>query len=141
MPNSLIELPPKMRASAMNRSGLSRIRRVRGVFAGLALFVACLCGCKSGTISDLQAADVPVRPLEHVTGDPCSRFPEKFPMQVAVYWSKADESVLEVEHALGQMGIPFFITRDLNQALRHNLVMAYPSVDGRTFTDAQIGQI
>jgi hypothetical protein len=62
-------------------------------------------------------------------------------MQVAVYWAAQDQSTLEIEHSLAGMGIPFFITRDLNQALRHNLVVLYPTVDGRTFTNAQLGQI
>jgi len=30
------------------------------------------------------------------------------------------------------MGIPFFITRDLGQALNHHLVILYPSVDSQT---------
>ncbi len=51
---------------------------------------------------DLHAADVPVRPLLEDNEDPCAKYAEKFPMQVAVYWTKPDESVLEVEHALGQ---------------------------------------
>jgi hypothetical protein len=121
-------------------------KRKRGAIAGVLMTLGAaaalgLCGCKGGLITNLHAADVPVQPLAHGDNDPCTAYPEKFPMQVAVYWSKADESVLEVEHALGQMGVPFFITRDLNQALRHELVMLYPTADGRTYSDAQLGQI
>ena len=72
------------------------IEKILGAATGLALCIACLGGCKSGTITNLRAANVSVRPLEHATGDPCAQFPEKFPMQVAVYWSSADKSVLEV---------------------------------------------
>jgi len=36
------------------------------------------------------------------------------------------------------MGIPFFVTRDLPQALRHRLVIFYPSVDSHTFTEPQV---
>jgi hypothetical protein len=39
------------------------------------------------------------------------------------------------------MGIPFFITRDLGQALRHQLVILYPSVDSHTFNQAQAEQL
>jgi hypothetical protein len=118
------------------------------VWSRRAALAAALCaaagftaGCDRGTIRNLQAADVPVQALAHVTGDPTVRYPEKFPMQVAVYWAAPEQSTLEIEHSLGAMGIPYFITRDLNQALRHPLVILYPTVDGRTFSDAQLGQI
>jgi len=39
------------------------------------------------------------------------------------------------------MGIPFFITRDLGQALNHHLVILYPSVDSQTFTQIQADQL
>lgn len=59
-------------------------------------------------------------------------------MQVALYWSKPDESVLGMVHSLSEMGIPFFVTRDLNQALRHRLIVIYPSTDGTTFDERQV---
>lgn len=40
-------------------------------------------------------------------------------------------------HALKEMGIPFFVTRDLEQALRHRLVILYPSIDSQTFQEAE----
>jgi len=39
------------------------------------------------------------------------------------------------------MGVPFFITRDLDRALRHRLVIIYPTADGRTFTEQQIAKL
>jgi hypothetical protein len=126
----------------MLRSRSARRQRLQPLLHAILLtFVAvAVCGCHN-TVTDLAAAQVPVQSLAHLTGDPAARYPEKFPMQVAVYWAKPEESTLEAEHSLGEMGIPFFITRDLGQALRHRLVMLYPSVDGRTFSDAQLGQI
>jgi hypothetical protein len=103
--------------------------------------VFALCGCTPSTITDLHPANVPVRPLAHPSGDPTGTFREEFPLQVAAYWTKPDEGKLEIQHSLGAMGIPFFITRDLKQALRHRLVILYPSVDGHTFSDEQIGQL
>ncbi len=38
---------------------------------------------------------------------------------------------------LKEMGIPFFVTRDLRAALRHRLLLLYPDVDGTTFDAAQ----
>jgi hypothetical protein len=41
-------------------------------------------------------------------------------------------------HSLGAMGIPFFVTQNLDQALRHRLMILYPEVDARTFNDPQL---
>ena len=115
----------------------------RGISGAAISFAAlfALYGCSPPTITDLHPANVPVRPLAHPTGDPTSQFPEEFPLQVAAYWTKPDEGRLEIEHSLGAMGIPFFITHDLHQALRHRLVILYPTVDGHTLSNEQIGQL
>ncbi len=89
-------------------------------------------------ISRLHVADVPVHPLTHHSQDPAAAFPESFPMQVALYWSDQDENLLAMIHSLREMGVPFFVTRDINQALRHKLVIIYPNVDPKTFTSAEI---
>jgi hypothetical protein len=63
-----------------------------------------------------------------------------FPLQVAVLWTNTRDgavSPLALVHALKEMGIPFFVTRDLDQALRHHLVILYPGVDSQTFQGAQ----
>ena len=92
----------------------------------------------------LHVAEVPVRALASVLGprlNPEEEFPERFPMQVAVLRTAADQSVLPVAHALREMGIPFFVTRDVPQALRHRLVVLYPHVDARTFSAADLDRI
>jgi hypothetical protein len=95
----------------------------------------------AGEIKNLRTAEVPVLPLRHLIADPASTFPEAFPLQVAVFWSKPDEGMLGLVHTLREMGIPFFVTRDVDQALRHPLVIVYPSVDGRTLNDDQVGKL
>jgi hypothetical protein len=92
-------------------------------------------------IKNLRAAEVPVLPLRHEIADPVAAFPESFPLQVAVFWSKPDEGMLGLIHVLREMGIPFFVTRHLDQALRHSLVILYPSADGRTLSDDQVGKM
>jgi len=62
-------------------------------------------------------------------------------MQVAVFQTKKDEGMLGLLHALNEMGIPFFVTRDLDKALRHSLVIAYPGADGHTFDSQQVRQL
>ncbi len=95
---------------------------LRAAFAGAVLLML---SCRSGneTITNLHAADVPVRALVRPKIDPTVAFPEAFPMQVAVYWPNPEPGILGLEHALRGMGVPFFVTRDLNQALRHHLVV------------------
>ncbi|HXY07935.1 MAG TPA: hypothetical protein VEI52_08770 [Terriglobales bacterium] len=44
-------------------------------------------------------------------------------------------------HSLKEMGIPFLITRNLDQALKHRLVILYPSVDAHTFNEDQAKQL
>jgi len=39
------------------------------------------------------------------------------------------------------MGIPFFITRNLNQALKHRMVILYPEVGPTTFSEADAQQL
>ena len=110
---------------------------------GAILIVAALgslAGCRNPA-RDLHAADVPVRPLAHSTNDPTTEFPESFPLQVAVYWTNRSEGVLEIVHSLRAMGVPFFVTQNFDQALRHRLVILYPEVDARTFNEQQINRL
>jgi hypothetical protein len=108
----------------------------------LLVAIGCLLtGCARDPASDLHAASVSVHPLVHSATDPTVEFPEAFPLQVAVYWTSHDENALAMTHSLGAMGVPFFVTRNLDQALRHRLIILYPSVDGRTFTDQQMNQL
>jgi hypothetical protein len=100
-----------------------------------------LMACGQGAAKDLHAGIVPIHPLVHAQPDSTVEFPESFPMQVAVYWTNRDENVLGMTHSLAAMGIPFFVTQNLDQALRHNLIILDPGVDGRTFSDQQINQV
>lgn len=124
------------------------MRRWRGEYVVQIAFVITLISiailsisCGREPAKELYAAAVPVRPLAHSMNDATIEFPELFPMQVAVYWTNRSENVLAMTHSLGAMGIPFFVTRNLDQALRHRLVAIYPETDGRTFTDSQINQL
>lgn len=104
-----------------------------------ALLASLILACSSRFhTAGLVVADVPVKPLVHSDTDPVRAFPEAFPMQVAVYLTQPQQHILGLIHALREMGIPFFVTTDLNRALAHPLLIIYPTVDGTTFTAAQI---
>jgi hypothetical protein len=97
-----------------------------------------------GTTPALQTKTVPLLPVTHKHVDPATEFTDRFPLQVAVLWTSPDtssENPLALVHVLKEMGIPFLITRDLGQALKHRLVILYPSVDSHTFDQAQSEQL
>ena len=76
--------------------------------------------------------------------NPEREFPESFPLQVAVLWTPTEDgpkTTLALVHVLKEMGIPFFVTSNLNQALKHHLVILYPEVGPRTFSEAQAQQL
>jgi hypothetical protein len=105
------------------------------------LVLAFSCRSDDPRVADLHAADVPVYPLRHASNDPTDEFPEAFALQVAVFRASAEEGMLGLVHSLREMGIPFFVTRDLDQALRHRLVIVYPSADGRTFNEDEVQKL
>jgi hypothetical protein len=122
------------------------MRKARVLYrALLTLFVlglaALLTQCRSDPAKNLHAAAVPVHPLNHSSRDATVEFPELFPMQVAVYWTNRDDNALALTHSLAEMGVPFFVTRNFDQALRHRLVILYPEVDARTFDGRQVSQL
>jgi len=100
-----------------------------------------LANCGRDPATALHKADVPVQPLAHSLDSFTAEFPEAFPMQVAVYWTNPNGSVLEIAHSLRAMGIPFFITENFAQALHHRLILLYPEIDARTFDDRQVAEL
>jgi hypothetical protein len=92
----------------------------------------------------LRTTPVPLRPPNQSHVDPVRQFPESFPLQVAVLWTHTtdgEDSPLALIHALNEMGIPFFVTRHVAQAVRHRLVIIYPGVDAQTFDEPQARQL
>ena len=122
---------------------LLAMRSSRGVFVFLLGAVGVLSqpGCSNKQLSALRVADVSVGPLGAHQLDRAAEFPERFPLQVAVLWTKPEEAGLGMVHSLREMGIPFFWTRDLDQALKHPLILLYPSVDAKTFTVEQADRV
>jgi len=103
--------------------------------------IAFSCGNDQDGLAHLRAANVPVHSLLQSSADPTTAFPELFPLQVALYWTNASEGVLGVVHALREMGIPFFVTRDFSRAILHRLIIIYPSADSTTFAAGQIEEL
>jgi hypothetical protein len=136
---------------SLRGQSLSRLRAF-GLKHSLAVAVLVSALCSGGaawtltseTTPALRTKEVPSHEIVHQYTDPFQQFPESFPLQVAVLWTNPGpdpENPLPIVHSLKEMGIPFFITRDLPQALRHHLVILYPSVDSHTFTQLQADQL
>lgn len=113
-------------------------RRLSASCSAAVLLIFFAVGCSNYHTSGLSAADVPVAALVHSDTNPLRAFPEAFPAQVAVYLTEPSQGILGLIHALREMGIPFFVTAQLNRALAHPLLIIYPTADGSTFTPAQI---
>ena len=99
-----------------------------------------LAGCRSEA-PDLKSIAIAVHDLPSESHDFTHEYPERFPMQVAVLLTKPEETGIGMVRALEEMGIPFFCTRHLSQAIGHPHVILYPSVDGHTFTPAESDEL
>src|SRR6202161_1459063 len=69
--------------------------------------------------------------------NPAELFRESASSQVAIFLTTPDQDAESPVRCLKAMGLPFFVTRDLNAALNHKLLLLYPEVDGTTFDAAQ----
>jgi hypothetical protein len=126
----------------VSKSSSANIRngaRLRLLPLAIVLLIS-LYGARRGAAQNpqLPIASVPGKPLVHFNENPARAFPETFPMQVAVYWTTPNEGILDLIHSLREMGIPFFVTTDFDRALKHPLLIIYPTADAITFTPAQI---
>lgn len=92
-------------------------------------------------IPDLRPASVPLLPLQRASTDFLQQFSAAFALQVAVLWTDTSRSPLSLVHAFRQMGIPFFITVDLDQAVQHRHLVIFPDIDATTFSEAQAQQL
>jgi hypothetical protein len=92
----------------------------------------------------LRTVELALLPLAHPDVDPGQEFPESFSLQVSVLWTPTEEgpkTPLAIVHVLRGMGIPFFVTRNLKQALQHRMEILYPEVGLQTFTEAQAQEL
>jgi hypothetical protein len=87
-------------------------------------------------VPHLVAAPVRMRAVSQQKLDPAATWPERFPGQVAVLLTDPTDAALAPAHVLRAMGIPFFITRDIDAALKHRLVLIYPSIEANNFSEA-----
>ena len=51
--------------------------------------------------------------------------------RLAVFLTDPESAWLGLAHGLQSIGVPFLITRDFHEALRHRVVLVYPTISGR----------
>jgi peptidoglycan/xylan/chitin deacetylase (PgdA/CDA1 family) len=63
------------------------------------------------------------------------------PSRLAVLLTDPDSSWLGLAHALKSFGVPFRVTTDVSEALRHKVVLVYPMVSGRVLSGPELKAI
>jgi len=65
---------------------------------------------------------------------PWTRFAAGSPSRLAILLTDTASAWLGMAHALETIGVPFTITRDWTEAVRHRVVLVYPDMSGATLT-------
>ncbi len=63
---------------------------------------------------------------------PWSDYDEGGPSRLAILLTDPDSAWLGLAHGLKAIGVPFRITRDYQQALKHTAILVYPNISGST---------
>jgi peptidoglycan/xylan/chitin deacetylase (PgdA/CDA1 family) len=73
-------------------------------------------------------------PIAPLVPTPWTRFAEGAPSRLAILLTDTASAWLGMAHALETIGVPFLITRDWSEAVRHRVVLVYPDVSGATLS-------
>ncbi|MGD9725608.1 MAG: hypothetical protein AB7G68_04915 [Nitrospiraceae bacterium] len=77
--------------------------------------------------SGVSVVDPPLpTPIVHYSKGTASR--------LAILLTDPASNWLRLAHGLKTIGVPFLVTEDYRQALRHRVVLAYPTISGRTLS-------
>lgn len=75
-------------------------------------------------------------PVEGATS--WTQFDHGGPSRLAVLLTDADSSWLGLAHGLKTIGVPFRITRDYREAIKHKAILVYPNISGAALDAAAI---
>src|SRR5262245_26088211 len=136
---------PIMKKTPENRQG-GNIRRRFWVdrfdsFDGVALLVAVLVLIFAVLLSFLQDRNSiyvfkgivgprEVTRIPTLDPTPLSRYTNGTKSRLAVLLTETSGAWLSLSHGLKSIGVPFLITTDYRQAVKHSVVMVYPTVSG-----------
>ncbi len=63
---------------------------------------------------------------------------EGAPSRLAILVTDPDSGWLGLAHGLKTIGVPFVLTQDVEQALRHKVVVVYPTISGKVLSQAAL---
>ncbi len=66
--------------------------------------------------------------------DPLKRYATGSESRLSIFLTDLNSSWLGLAHGLKAVGIPFTVTTDYREALRHRMVLVYPMISGRTLS-------
>ena len=132
----------------MERSTLVRLTGVATIFLSLVIGSWVLFGPRS-----VQHFDIPTQDFHRfpgVTGpDHATIVPPRVPTawtsygegsksRLAILLTDPDSCWLGLAHGLKSIGLPFLITRDVSEALTHQVVLVYPMISGKVLSSDEL---
>lgn len=135
----------------MERSTLIRLTGVATLFLSLVIGAWMLFGPRS-----LQHFEIPEQDFHRfpgVTGPAHAtvvspavaadwrRYDQGAKSRLAVLLTDPDSSWLGLAHGLKSIGVPFRITRDVHEALAHDVVLVYPMISGKVLSPEALTQL
>lgn len=119
------------------------LARRAGWAAPLAAVLFVAAGARAQTAARPPAMSWPFRgisgpdsttPIAPPVPTPWTRFSPGSPSRLAILLTDTASAWLGMAHALETIGVPFLITRDWAEAVRHRVVLVYPDVSGATLS-------
>lgn len=128
----------------MQRSTLIRLSGMALLFVSLVIGVRMLVGAPS--VHHMEIPEKDFHRFPEVSGpDNPTVMPDHIPTawktyergaasRLAILLTDPDSSWLGLAHGLKSIGVPFRITRDVQEALTHNVVLVYPMISGKVLS-------
>ena len=127
--------------NSMQRSTAIRLTGIAVIFLSIVIGAALLFGPRSGQPTAIPERDFyrfpGVAGPSHVTVVP-SKVPTSWTTygqgsqsRLVILLTDPDSAWLGLAHGLKSIGIPFRITRDVQEALTHQVVLVYPTISGK----------
>ena len=132
----------------MQRSTLLRLSGMAVLFVSLVIGTRILVG--SPSVEHVEISEKDFHRFAGVSGpDDTTVVPDRVPAawttyeqgstsRLAILLTDPDSSWLGLAHGLKSMGIPFRITRHVNEALAHKVVLVYPMISGKVLKPEEL---
>jgi len=92
-------------------------------------FLLSACSDRVHIFEGVEGPDAPTPLIEPVELGP-AQFDQGEPSRLAVFITEDESNWLALSSGLKTIGIPFRMTRSIDEAMRHDIVMVYPQITG-----------